>query len=122
MMLIQGFLGQQWMRFAVSQVSRGRADQLGDLMTVLKLRAIDLDYCSRILQQGLGGCLYDASLSGAGRPQEQKVSGRPADRKLSVPGAYRLRKDSHRRGNRRVPAEEFSSSNQDRLRGVSTQS
>src|SRR5438309_6357584 len=79
-MLIQRFLGQQWMRFAVSQVSRARADQLRDLMTVLKLRAIDFDYCSRILQQGLGGCLYDASLSGAGRPQEQEVSDRPSDR------------------------------------------
>src|SRR6266446_9430050 len=50
------------------------------------------------------------------------ISGRPADRKLSVPGAYRLRKDSHRRGYGRVPAEEFRSSNQDRLRGISTQS
>jgi len=50
-------------------------------MAVLKLRAIDLDYCSRVLQQGLGGYLYDASLSRAGRPQEQKVSYRPADRR-----------------------------------------
>jgi hypothetical protein len=49
------------------------------------------------------------------------VSGRPADRKSSVPGTDGLRKDSHRRGNRRVPAEEFSSGNQGRLRGVSTQ-
>src|SRR5205807_10647842 len=50
------------------------------------------------------------------------VPGRQAHWKLSVPGAYRLRKDSHRGSNRRVPAEELSSSNQDRLRGVSTQS
>ncbi len=57
--------------------------QLRDLMAVLKLRAIDLDYCSRVLQQGLGGCLYDASLAGAGRPQEQKVSDWPADRRQS---------------------------------------
>src|SRR5438046_4628592 len=47
------------------------------------------------------------------------VPGRQADRKLSVPGTYRLRKNSHRRGNRRVPAQEFSSSNQDRLRRIS---
>src|SRR5437899_4705769 len=71
------------MGFAVSQVSWGRADQLGDLMTVLKLRAIDLDYCARIVQQGLGGYLYDASLSGSGRTQEQKVSDRPAGRRQS---------------------------------------
>src|SRR6266478_2083959 len=82
-MLIQRFLRQQWMRFTVPQVSRGRADQLRDLMTVLKLCAIDLDYGSRIPQQGLGGCFYDASLSGAGRPEEQKVSDRPADRRQS---------------------------------------
>src|SRR5713101_8390111 len=79
-MLIQGFLEQQSMGFAVSQVSRRRADQLRDLMTVLKLRTIELYYCSRILQQGLGGCLYDASLSGARGPQEQKVSDRPPNR------------------------------------------
>ena len=34
---------------------------------------------------------------------------RPADRKLSVPGAYRLWKNSRRRGDRRVSAEESSS-------------
>src|ERR1700680_3423467 len=68
------------MRFAVSQVSRRRADQLRDLMAVLKLRAIDLDHRSRILQKGLGGCLHDASFSGARRAQEQKVSDRPTDR------------------------------------------
>ena len=49
-------------------------------MAVLKLRAIDLDYCSRILQQRLGGGFHDASFSGAGGPEEQKVSDRPADR------------------------------------------
>src|SRR5262249_61567666 len=49
------------------------------------------------------------------------VPGRPTSRELSVPGAYRLRKNTHRRGDRRVPAEESSSGNQDRLRGVSTQ-
>src|ERR1700681_2187192 len=83
MISIQRFLRQQSMRFAVSQVSRGRADQLRDLMAVLKLRAINLDYRSRILQQGFGGCLYDASLSGTCRPQEQEVSDRPAGRRQS---------------------------------------
>jgi hypothetical protein len=52
-------------------------------MTVLKLCAIDLDYCTGILQQGLGGCLNDASLSGACRPQEKKVCDRPPNRRQS---------------------------------------
>src|SRR5712671_5379303 len=48
------------------------------------------------------------------------VAGRPADWKFSLPGADWLRKNSHRRGNRRVPAEGFSGGNKDRLRRVST--
>jgi len=51
------------MRFAVFQVSR---NQLRDLMAVLKLRAIDLDHRSGILQQGLG--------------PEKKFADRPASR------------------------------------------
>ncbi len=43
MMLVQNFLRQQSMRFAMANVSRRRADQFRDLMAVLKLRAIDLD-------------------------------------------------------------------------------
>src|SRR6266849_5980578 len=68
------------MRLAVSQISRRRTDQLSDFMAVLKLRAIDLDYCSRIFQQGLGRRLDDASFSGARRSEEQKISDGPADR------------------------------------------
>src|SRR5258705_306028 len=79
-MLIQRFLRKQSMRFTVSKISRRRTDQLRDFMTVLKLRAIDLDYGSRILQQGLGSRLNNPSFSGAGRSKEQKVSDRPADR------------------------------------------
>jgi hypothetical protein len=66
------------MRFAMSQVSGRRPDQLRDFMAVLELRAIDFDYCTRVLQQGLGGRLDNPSFSGAGRPQEEKVSDRPA--------------------------------------------
>src|SRR6266851_2333603 len=49
------------------------------------------------------------------------VSGRPADRKLPLPGANGLRKNSYRGGNRRIPAAELSCRHQNRLRGVSTQ-
>jgi len=79
-MLIQRFLRQRSVRLTVAQISRRRPDQLRDLMTVLKLRAIDLDYGTRILKEGLGGCLYNAGFSGPRRPQEEKVSNRPAHR------------------------------------------
>ena len=46
--LIQHFLAQQRMRFAMSQISGRRADQLRNLVTVLEFRAIDLDDCARI--------------------------------------------------------------------------
>src|SRR5260370_19332171 len=77
-MLIQRFLRQQRMRFAVAQVSRRRPDQFCDFMAVLKLRAIDLDYGSRVLQQRLGGPLDNASFSRAGTPQEETISYRPS--------------------------------------------
>jgi len=40
---------------------------------MLKLRAIDFDYCARIAHQRLGRCFYDARLAGSCRPQKQKV-------------------------------------------------
>src|SRR5438477_5167320 len=62
-------------------------------------------------------------------PDRQGLSNAPgrvsaswtSDRKLSVSWPYRLRKNSHCRGDCRVAAEGFSIRNQDRLRGVSTQ-
>src|SRR6266566_260766 len=76
------------MRFAVPQVSWGRPDQLRDFMAVLKLRAIDLDYGSRIVQQRLGGGLDNPGFSGAGRAKKQKVPNRPPNR--GQPGQVRL--------------------------------
>ena len=62
----------------MSQVSGRRTDQLGDLVAVLELGAVDLDDRARILQQRLGGRFDDAGLSRAGRPQEQEVPDRAA--------------------------------------------
>ena len=76
--LIQHFLDKQRMRFAMSQVSGRRADQLRDLVAVLKLGAVDLDDRARILQQRFGGGFDDARLAGTGRTQEQEVSDRTA--------------------------------------------
>ena len=45
---------RQRMSLAVTQVSGGRADQLGDFVGVLELGAINLDAGSRIPEQSLG--------------------------------------------------------------------
>lgn len=80
-MLIQRFLRQEGVRFAVSKVSRRRADEFRDLMAVLKFGAIDLNHRPGIVQQGLSRCLDDSSLARACRPQEEKISDRTARRR-----------------------------------------
>src|SRR5713226_9520051 len=65
------------MGFAMPQVSGGRADQLGDLMAVLELRAIDLDDRARVAHQALRRRLHQAGLSRARRAEKQEVSNRP---------------------------------------------
>src|ERR1700681_4958808 len=62
------------MSLAMSQISGRRADQLGNLMTVLELRAIDLDHCTGVLQQRLSGSLYDPGFARPGRAQEQEIA------------------------------------------------
>jgi hypothetical protein len=74
----QGLLRPNRVRLAVSQISRRRTDQLRDLMTVLELGAIDLNYGARIAQQALRCRFHDASLARARRSEEQKVSDRRA--------------------------------------------
>ena len=46
-----GFLAESGMGLAMSQISGRRADQLGDFMAVLELRAVDLDDRPRIPEQ-----------------------------------------------------------------------
>ena len=78
--LVQRFLGEQRMRLAMSEVSRRRADQLGDLVRVLKFGAVDLDARLGIAEQRLGHRLHDARLARSGRPQKQQVADRAAGR------------------------------------------
>ena len=68
MILIQYFLAKQRMRLAMSQIAWRRADQLGDFMAVLELRAIDLDDRARILHQRLGCRFHDSGFSASGWP------------------------------------------------------
>src|SRR5216683_3724665 len=62
------------MRLPVPQIPWGRANQFGDLMRVLKFRAVHFDYRAGISKEDLRCSLDNARLAGAGGPQEQQVS------------------------------------------------
>ena len=63
------------------EISRRRADQFGDFVAVLKLRAIDLDDRAGVLHQRFGGGFHDARLTRSGGPEEQEVSDRTPGRR-----------------------------------------
>ena len=75
-------------------------------MTMWKLRAIDFDYRSRVLEQRRGGGLHDACFSRACRPEEQEICNRPARWRIRAarqPTAQRQdRQYGHGTGQRRV--------------------
>src|SRR5678816_1211042 len=68
------------MRFAMSQISGRRTDQLGDFVAVLELRAVDLDDRARVLEQYFGGSLDDTGFARTRGAQEQKVPDRTSGR------------------------------------------
>ena len=76
--LIQYLLAEKWMRFAMPEISGRRSDQLGDFMAVLELGAVDLDHRSRVSGKGLRRRFHQSRFSGAGWPQEEKVTNWPA--------------------------------------------
>jgi hypothetical protein len=80
MMLVQWFLREEGMRLPVAEVTRGRADQLRDIMTVLIFRSVDFDDGLGIVEQCLRGHLHDSGLSRTCRAEEEEVCnrGRPA--------------------------------------------
>src|SRR5579863_9448735 len=68
------------MGFPVTEISRRRADQLGNFVRVLKFRAIHLDDRARIAKQNLRCGLHDAGFAGTSRAKEQQVANWPARR------------------------------------------
>ncbi len=80
MPLVQRLLRKQRMGFAVSEVSGGRADQLGDFVRVLELGAIDLDQGARIAEQALRPGLDHAGFARTGGPEKQQVPNRTVRR------------------------------------------
>ena len=75
---LQHFLAQQRMGFAMPQVSGRRADQFGDLVAVLELRAIDLDHRARISHQAFRGGFHHARLARTGGPEKKEIADGPA--------------------------------------------
>src|SRR5262249_22114170 len=72
--LVQYFLTEKGMSFAVPEVSGRRSDELGDLMAVLKLRAINLDHRAAVSHQSFSSGFNQSCLAGAGRAEEQEIS------------------------------------------------
>ena len=80
MALGQLFLRDQGMGLAVPQVAWRRANQLGNFVRVLELRAIYLYDRARISKEDFRGSFHNAGFSGAGRSQEQKIAHRASRR------------------------------------------
>jgi hypothetical protein len=65
----QRLLRKRRMRFPVPQTPCGRANQFGDLVRVLKFRAIHFDECPAISEANLCSGIDNVGLAGAGRPR-----------------------------------------------------
>src|SRR5213082_1612665 len=68
------------MGLAMAQIAGRRTNQLGNLVRVLELRAIDLYDRSSISKKDLGGSFHNARLSRTGWSEEQQVAYRAAGR------------------------------------------
>src|SRR5262249_55178568 len=77
---IEILLRQQRRCLAMAQVSRGRADQLGNLVRVLKLSAVDLDHRVWVVKKYFRRRFDDPRLARTGRTKKQKRANGPARR------------------------------------------
>src|SRR5204862_3866808 len=71
--LIECLLREQGMGFAMTQVSRRRADKFCDFVGVLKLGAIYFDARARVAEQRFRQRLNHAGLAGPGWPQKKQI-------------------------------------------------
>src|SRR5260370_10718016 len=76
----QSLLRNQRVSLPMPQIPRRRANQLGNLMGVLKFRAVDLDYRAGVSKENLGGGFHDARLARTGRPEKKQIPYRTARR------------------------------------------
>src|SRR5215470_9075197 len=65
------------MGLAMPQIPRRRTNQLGNLVRMLKLGAIDLNHRPRIAKQNLGSRFHNAGLTRTGRTEKQQIAYRP---------------------------------------------
>src|SRR4051812_14193063 len=80
MPLVDGFLSQYRVCFAVAKISGWRTDQLCDFMRVLELRAVNLDASARGAEECLRHCFHYAGLTRTRRSEEQEISNRTSYR------------------------------------------
>src|SRR4030095_8077835 len=86
--LVEVLLTEQWGSLAVAQVAGWGADQLGDFVRVLILRAIYLDDAVAVAEQHFRRSLDHVSLSRAGRSEKEHRPERP--RRVGDPGSEDL--------------------------------
>src|SRR5215468_9714655 len=68
------------MRFAVAQITWGRADNLGNFMGVLEFGAVDLDDSARAAKQDFRGRFDDTGLARPRRAEKEKIADGTAGR------------------------------------------
>src|ERR1700756_417722 len=74
MTFVQCFLRQQRMGFAMAEVSWRRTDELGNLVRVLELTAINFDAGMRIAEHCFRHGFHYAGLSGPRGSEEKQIS------------------------------------------------
>jgi len=62
------------MSFAVAEIARGRADELGNFVRMLELGAVDLDNQARVAKQDFRSGFHDAGLAGAGGTKKEQIA------------------------------------------------
>src|ERR1700692_3073648 len=68
------------MSFAVAEIARGRADDLGDFVGVLEFGAVDFDDGAGAAEENFCGGFDNAGLAGAGGPEEEQIADGAAGR------------------------------------------
>src|SRR4029077_6836277 len=68
------------MRLTMTQIARGRANQFGNLMGMLKLGAVHLDDRAGLAKQNLSRGFHDAGLARSCGSQEEQIADRAARR------------------------------------------
>jgi hypothetical protein len=76
MPLIQRLLREQGVGFAVTEIARRRADQLGDFVGMLEFSAVDLDTGAGIAEERLRKGFDHASFAGASGTKKEQVADR----------------------------------------------